>query len=128
QGLVLRLLPQIPSNSRNTEELSPDLKRQNIVAIADSDTRKLTRMLREKRAQNGCIIAGDSPDARLALEKAKAFPGLNGMDLAKEVTTAETYRWTQGSWTLKDGLPEPHSEAHLPSHVFAYDCVAKRNI
>jgi carbamoyl-phosphate synthase small subunit len=67
------------------------------VAIADIDTRKLTRLLREKGAQNGCIIAGDNLDAQLALEKAKAFPGLNGMDLAKEVTTAETYSWTQGA-------------------------------
>ncbi|MDI5753132.1 glutamine-hydrolyzing carbamoyl-phosphate synthase small subunit, partial [Salmonella enterica subsp. enterica serovar Montevideo] len=72
--------------------------------------------------------AGDSPDAKLALEKAKAFPGLNGMDLAKEVTTAETYRWTQGSWTLKDGLPEAKSEDDLPFHVVAYDFGAKRNI
>ncbi len=79
------------------------------MAIADIDTRKLTRLLREKGAQNGCIIAGDSPDAQLALEKAKAFPGLNGMDLAKEVTTAETYSWTQGSWTLAGDLPESES-------------------
>lgn len=121
QGLVIRDLPLIASNFRNTEDLSSYLKRHNIVAIADIDTRKLTRLLREKGAQNGCIIAGDSPDAKLALEKAKAFPGLNGMDLAKEVTTAETYRWTQGSWTLKDGLPEAKSEDDLPFHVVAYD-------
>lgn len=76
------------------------------MAIADIDTRKLTRLLREKGAQNGCIIAGDNPDAALALEKARAFPGLNGMDLAKEVTTAEPYSWTQGSWTLTGSLPE----------------------
>ncbi|OSC57107.1 carbamoyl-phosphate synthase small subunit, partial [Klebsiella pneumoniae] len=94
QGLVIRDLPLIASNFRSTEDLSSYLKRHNIVAIADIDTRKLTRLLREKGAQNGCIIAGDSPDAQLALEKAKAFPGLNGMDLAKEVTTAETYSWT----------------------------------
>ncbi|OZT37334.1 carbamoyl-phosphate synthase small subunit, partial [Salmonella enterica subsp. enterica serovar Heidelberg] len=87
-----------------------------------------TRLLRVKGAQNGCIIAGDSPDAKLALEKAKAFPGLNGMDLAKEVTTTETYRWTQGSWTLKDGLPEAKPEHDLPFHVLAYDFGAKRNI
>lgn len=67
------------------------------MAIADIDTRKLTRLLREKGAQNGCIIAGDNPDAALALEKAKAFPGLNGMDLAKEVTTTESYSWTRGA-------------------------------
>lgn len=95
QGLVIRDLPLIASNFRNTEDLSSYLKRHNIVAIADIDTRKLTRLLREKGAQNGCIIAGDNPDAALALEKAKAFPGLNGMDLAKEVTTTESYSWTQ---------------------------------
>ncbi|STM40858.1 carbamoyl phosphate synthase small subunit [Escherichia coli] len=97
---MIRDLPLIASNFRNTEDLSSYLKRHNIVAIADIDTRKLTRLLREKGAQNGCIIAGDNPDAALALEKARAFPGLNGMDLAKEVTTAEAYSWTQGSWTL----------------------------
>ncbi len=100
QGLVIRDLPLIASNFRSTEDLSSYLKRHNIVAIADIDTRKLTRLLREKGAQNGCIIAGDSPDAQLALEKAKAFPGLNGMDLAKEVTTAETIagRKAAGPW------------------------------
>lgn len=97
------------------------------MAIADIDTRKLTRLLREKGAQNGCIIAGDS-GCQLALEKAKAFPGLNGMDLAKEVTTAETYSWTQGSWTLAGDLPEAKAESELPFHVVAYDFGAKRNI
>jgi carbamoyl-phosphate synthase small subunit len=106
QGLVIRDLPLIASNYRNEENLSDYLKRNNIVAIADIDTRKLTRLLREKGAQNGCIIAGDSPDAELALQKAKAFPGLKGMDLAKEVTTAESYSWQQGSWTLEGELPE----------------------
>ncbi|MRE52081.1 carbamoyl-phosphate synthase, partial [Escherichia coli] len=87
---------------------------------------KLTRLLREKGAQNGCIIAGDNLDATLALEKAKAFPGLNGMDLAKEVTTAEAYSWTQGSWTLEGDLPEAKKESELPFHVVAYDFGAKR--
>ena len=128
QGLVIRDLPLIASNYRNTEDLSSYLKRHNIVAIADIDTRKLTRLLREKGAQNGCIIAGDSPDAALALEKAKAFPGLNGMDLAKEVSTAESYSWTQGSWTLAGELPEAKKEEELPFHVVAYDYGAKRNI
>ena len=128
QGLVIRDLPLIASNFRNTEDLSSYLKRHNIVAIADIDTRKLTRLLREKGAQNGCIIAGDNPDAALALEKARAFPGLNGMDLAKEVTTAEAYSWTQGSWTLTGGLPEAKKEDELPFHVVAYDFGAKRNI
>ena len=128
QGLVIRDLPLIASNYRSTEDLSSYLKRHNIVAIADIDTRKLTRLLREKGAQNGCIIAGDNVDAQLALEKAKAFPGLNGMDLAKEVTTTESYSWTQGSWTLKGDLPQAKAESELPFHVVAYDYGAKRNI
>jgi len=127
EGLVIRDLPLIASNFRNEEGLSAYLKRLNIVAIADIDTRKLTRLLREKGAQNGCIIAGDAPDAELALQKAKAFPGLKGMDLAKEVTTQETYKWLQGSWTL-DGLPAPKKEEELPFHVVAYDYGVKRNI
>ena len=128
QGLVIRDLPLIASNYRSEENLSDYLKRNNIVAIADIDTRKLTRLLREKGAQNGCIIAGDSPDAELALQKAKAFPGLKGMDLAKEVTTAESYSWQQGSWTLEGELPEAKKQDELPFHVVAYDYGAKRNI
>ena len=128
QGLVIRDLPLIASNYRSTEDLSSYLKRHNIVAIADIDTRKLTRLLREKGAQNGCIIAGENLDETVALEKAKAFPGLNGMDLAKEVTTQESYSWTQGSWTLADELPEAKQESELPYHVVAYDYGAKRNI
>ena len=128
QGLVIRDLPLIASNFRDTEDLSTYLKRNNIVAIADIDTRKLTRLLREKGAQNGCIIAGDNPDAALALEKAKAFPGLSGMDLAKEVTASESWTWTQGSWDLKNGLPEAKKADDLPFHVVAYDFGVKRNI
>jgi len=127
EGLVIRDLPLIASNFRNEEGLSAYLQRLNIVAIADIDTRKLTRLLREKGAQNGCIIAGDAPDATLALQKAKAFPGLKGMDLAKEVTTKESYQWLQGSWTL-DGLPTPKKAEELPFHVVAYDYGVKRNI
>ncbi|QDY40943.1 glutamine-hydrolyzing carbamoyl-phosphate synthase small subunit [Candidatus Pantoea soli] len=128
QGLVIRDLPLITSNFRSEESLSAYLQRNNIVGIADIDTRKLTRLLREKGALNGCIIAGDNPDAALALQKAQAFPGLKGMDLAKEVTTAETYAWQQGSWTLKAGLPEQQRADSLPFHVVAYDYGAKRNI
>ncbi|MBA0193336.1 glutamine-hydrolyzing carbamoyl-phosphate synthase small subunit [Pectobacterium carotovorum] len=128
QGLVIRDLPLIASNYRSEESLSEYLKRNNIVAIADIDTRKLTRLLREKGAQNGCIIAGDAPDAAVALEKAKAFPGLKGMDLAKEVTTPESYSWLQGSWTLEDELPAAKNESELPYHVVAYDYGVKRNI
>ncbi|CAK8743964.1 Carbamoyl-phosphate synthase small chain [Sodalis praecaptivus] len=105
QALVIRDLPLIASNFRDTLSLSDYLKQQNIVGIADIDTRKLTRLLREKGAQNGCIIAGDNPDAQLALRKAREFPGLNGMDLAKEVSTTEQYSWTQGSWTLDGDYP-----------------------
>jgi carbamoyl-phosphate synthase small subunit len=128
QGLVIRDLPLIASNYRNEENLSDYLKRHNIVAIADIDTRKLTRLLSEKGAQNGCIIAGDNVDAALALEKAKGFPGLKGMDLAKEVTTQESYSWQQGSWTLEGDLPEAKKAEDLPFHVVAYDYGVKRNI
>lgn len=128
QGLVIRDLPLIASNFRSTEDLSSYLKRHNIVAIADIDTRKLTRLLREKGAQKRLHHRGRQLGCSLALEKAKAFPGLNGMDLAKEVTTAETYSWTQGSWTLAGDLPEAKAESELPFHVVAYDFGAKRNI
>ncbi len=128
QGLVIRDLPLTASNWRNEEGLSAYLKRQRIVAIADIDTRKLTRLLRAKGAQNGCIIAGDQPDAALALHKAQAFPGLKGMDLAKEVTVQEAYRWQQGSWTAENDLPTAKSDAELPFHVVVYDYGVKRNI
>lgn len=128
QGLVIRDLPLTTSNFRSEESLSEYLKRRNVVAIADIDTRKLTRLLREKGAQNGCIIAGEHPDAALALKNAQSFSGLNGLDLAKEVTTAQPYNWTQGSWTLEGGLPADKTAEELPFHVVAYDFGAKRNI
>ncbi|MFP1762820.1 glutamine-hydrolyzing carbamoyl-phosphate synthase small subunit [Lonsdalea quercina] len=128
QGLIIRDLPLIASNYRSQETLSNYLQRNHIVAIADIDTRKLTRLLREKGAQNGCIIVGDAPDAALALEKAQSFPGLKGMDLAKEVTTTASYEWRQGSWTLQGDLPTAKDESELPYHVVAYDYGAKRNI
>ncbi len=129
-GLVIRDLPLLASNWRRQESLSDYLVRHEIVAIADIDTRRLTRLLREKGAQNGCIVAGDAPDEAAALAAAKAFPGLKGMDLAKEVTTRMPYEWAQGSWTLEGGLPEaPHPvEEKLPLHVVAYDFGVKRNI
>ncbi|MGP4123623.1 MAG: glutamine-hydrolyzing carbamoyl-phosphate synthase small subunit [Sodalis sp. (in: enterobacteria)] len=126
QALVIRDLSLIASNFRNTMSLSDYLKKQNIVGIADIDTRKLTRLLRERGTQNGCIIAGDSPDAQLALRKAREFHGLNGVDLAKEVSTTEQYSWTQGSWTMGGGLPAPAT--NLPYHVVAYDYGIKRTI
>lgn len=128
QGLVIRDLPLIASNFRNQLSLSDYLKSQNILGIADIDTRKLTRILREKGAQNGCIVAGEHCDEAFALAKAKDFPGLKGMDLAKEVTTQEAYAWQQGSWTLEGGLPEAKDHSELPYHVVAYDFGAKRNI
>ena len=128
QGLVIRDLPLTTSNFRSEESLSEYLKHRNVVTIADIDTRKLTRLLREKGAQNGCIIAGVHPDAALALKNAQSFSGLNGLDLAKEVTTAQPYSWTQGSWTLEGGLPADKTAEELPFHVVAYDFGAKRNI
>lgn len=128
QGLVIRSLPLIASNFRNQLSLSDYLKKQNIVGIADIDTRKLTRILRETGAQNGCIVGGNAISVEEALEKAKAFPGLKGMDLAKEVTTDKQFEWKQGSWTLEGGLPQDKTEAELPYHVVAYDFGAKLNI
>lgn len=128
QGLVIRDLPLLASNFRSEQTLSEYLKSQNIVGIADIDTRKLTRILREKGAQNGCIVAGNNLDEAFALTQAKEFPGLKGMDLAKEVTTSEAYQWKQGSWTLTGGLPEEKADSELPFHVVAYDFGAKRNI
>lgn len=128
QGLVIRDLPLIASNFRSEQSLSDYLKSQNVVGIADIDTRKLTRILREKGAQNGCIVAGNNLDEAAVLAQAQAFPGLKGMDLAKEVTTNETYSWKQGSWTLTGGLPAAKDDSELPYHVVAYDFGAKRNI
>ncbi|MEW8336980.1 MAG: glutamine-hydrolyzing carbamoyl-phosphate synthase small subunit [Candidatus Thiodiazotropha sp.] len=129
-GLVIRDLPLITSNWRSEESLEHYLQRHGIVAIAGIDTRKLTRVLREKGAQNGAIVAGESPDPDKALELARGFPGLKGMDLAKEVTTQSPYEWAQGTWSLEEGHPEaPHPiEEKLPYHVVAYDYGIKRNI
>ncbi|MEW8117645.1 MAG: glutamine-hydrolyzing carbamoyl-phosphate synthase small subunit [Candidatus Thiodiazotropha sp.] len=129
-GLVIRDLPLITSNWRSEESLEHYLQRHGIVAVAGIDTRKLTRILREKGAQNGAIIAGDNIDPAKGLELAKGFPGLKGMDLAKEVTTSLPYEWAQGSWSLEEGHPEaPHPiDEKLPYHVVAYDYGIKRNI
>lgn len=125
-GLVIRDLPLLASNFRSQASLSEYLTTRNVVGIADIDTRKLTRILREKGAQAGCIIAGDNIDEAAALAQAKGFPGLKGMDLAKEVTTADSFEWSQGSWTLTGGLPEPKTDCKY--HVVAYDYGVKRNI
>ena len=129
-GLIIRDLPLHPSNFRSQRSLEDYLSDQGVVAIADIDTRRLTRILREKGAQSGCLLAGEQVDEQLALESARAFPGLKGMDLAKEVTTRRPYEWAQGSWTLEDGLPGAlHPvEEKLPYHVVAYDYGVKRNI
>ena len=129
-GLIIRDLPVLPSNFRMRETLGDYLKRQSVVGIADIDTRRLTRILREKGAQNGCLQAGDATDEDAALREARAFPGLKGMDLAQEATTPDTYLWSQGSWTLAGGLPEPIEPGggRLPFHVVAYDYGIKRNI
>ncbi|MFK0571228.1 glutamine-hydrolyzing carbamoyl-phosphate synthase small subunit [Endozoicomonas sp.] len=125
-GLVIKDLPLLASNWRSKMSLDEYLKSRNIVAIAGIDTRRLTRILREKGAQNGCIIAGDSIDEALALTKAREFPGLKGMDLAKEVTTDQHYVWTEGVWSLET---DSHAEVtDLPFHVVAYDFGVKRNI
>jgi len=127
-GLVIRDLPMISSSWRSQESLEAYLRRNAIVAIAGIDTRRLTRILREKGAQNGCIMAGDGVDADAALRLAKAFPGLKGMDLAQEVTTRSPYTWRQGTWCLEGGEPEPVPAEGLPFHVVAYDYGIKRNI
>ncbi|MBS4686647.1 glutamine-hydrolyzing carbamoyl-phosphate synthase small subunit [Aeromonas sobria] len=127
QGLIIRDLPILASNFRNQQSLSDYLKSHNIVGIADIDTRKLTRILREKGALAGCILAGKQVDEAYALEQARAFPGLKGMDLAKEVTVGEAYNWTEGSWQLGKGHITPDAD-QLKYHVVAYDFGVKRNI
>lgn len=125
-GLIIRDLPLLASNFRNQQSLSEYLSSRGVVGIADIDTRKLTRILREKGAQAGCIIAGADLNEAQALEQAKAFPGLKGMDLAKEVTCSAQHEWKQGSWTLTGGLPADATDSRF--HVVAYDFGAKRNI
>lgn len=124
-GLVIRNLPLLASSWRNEQPLDEYLSANNIVAIAEIDTRRLTRILREKGAQNGCIIAGDNISEEQALAKAKAFPGLKGMDLAKEVTHTENYAWTEAEWDLASGYAQAKE---TPFHVVAYDFGVKRNI
>ncbi|GLS83661.1 carbamoyl-phosphate synthase small chain [Paraferrimonas haliotis] len=127
-GLIIRDLPLLASNFRNQQSLDQYLASNGVVGIADIDTRKLTRILREKGSQAGCIVAGGSLDAEQALAQAKAFPGLKGMDLAKEVTTDTTHQWRQGSWTLEHGLPSDRAAEDLPYKVVAYDYGVKANI
>ena len=124
-GLVIRDLPLMASNWRNTQPLDEYLIANNVVAIADIDTRRLTRILREKGSLSGCIMAGDDIDEALALAAAQGFEGLKGMDLAKEVTVKEAYDWTGSTWDLETG----HSEkVDGQFKVVAYDYGVKRNI
>lgn len=124
-GLVVRDVPIRVSNWRARQSLSDYLKAHNVVGIAGIDTRKLTRILRDKGAQRGCIMAGPQCDADQAMAQARAFPGLQGMDLAKEVTARETIQWTEGSWDLASGYTAPVQDRF---HVVAYDFGVKRNI
>ena len=127
-GLVIRDLPLLVSNFRSEQTLDAFMKAENVVGIAGIDTRKLTRILREKGAQAGCLmVAANQKDlnAEEAIAEARAFPGLAGMDLAKVVTTAEAYTWTSGEWKLGQGFVE---QAAPQYHVVAYDFGVKRNI
>jgi len=124
-GLVIRDLPMLLSNWRSQKSLQQYLIDNHVVAIAGIDTRKLTRILRDKGAQRGCVIAGETVAEATAEKAIAGFPGLKGMDLAKEVTTTKQYEWTENIWSLTGG----HSEATgLNKHVVAYDFGVKRNI
>jgi carbamoyl-phosphate synthase small subunit len=123
EGLVVRDVPRLLSSWRSQGDLTSYLKKNKVVGIAELDTRKLTRILREKGAQNGCLTT--EVDVDKALAKAKAFPGLAGMDLAKVVTTDKPYEWTEGRWGLGTGYRKIDNPRF---HVVAYDYGIKHNI
>lgn len=123
-GLVIRDLPLLDSNFRSEQNLSTYLKANNVIAIADIDTRKLTRILREKGAQAGCIMVGKLDETE-ALQLAKGFPGLSGMDLAKVVSCTQAYEFDEGEWTLEQGFT---ASTEKPFHVVAFDYGVKHNI
>lgn len=125
-GLIIRDLPIVASSWRSQASLDQYLRDNGVVGIAEIDTRKLTRILRDKGALGGCIMAGDSIDEAAALQAARAFGGLQGMDLAKEVTAKESYRWKEGSW--EHGVGYCEAKHPLPYKVVAYDYGVKRNI
>jgi len=127
-GLVVKDVPRLYSNWRSNESLSDYLERKGIVAIADIDTRRLTRVLRDKGAQRGCIVAGDGMSEEQALEAAKGFAGLQGMDLAKEVTTGSNYAWNEGTWQLEPGEQITLDPTKARFNVVAYDFGVKQNI
>ena len=124
-GLVIRDLPLLASNWRSEKTLQQYLLDNKVAAIADIDTRKLTRLLRDKGAQRGCIMAGETVSVDVATRAIESFPGLKGMDLAKEVTVSESYEWIENIWTLQNGYTQGE---HLTKHVVAYDFGIKRNI
>jgi len=123
-GLIIRDLPPVRSNWRSQRGLQEFLVSSGTVGISDIDTRKLTRMIRERGAQGGCIVAGEV-DLQVAMEAARGFGGLAGMDLAKEVTTTRSYEWREGEWVLGKGYVVPASS---DLHVVAFDYGIKRNI
>lgn len=126
KGLVIRDLPLVSSSFRNEQSLTDYLVANNIVAIAEIDTRRLTRILRDKGAQRGCIVTAEQLTQEQAKDEALSFPGLKGMDLAKVVTRKEPSHWNDGSWELGKGYALDRKE--LPYHVVAYDFGAKNNI
>ncbi len=123
-GLIVRDGSRLASNWRSQQSLGDYLREQGLVAIADIDTRRLTRLLREKGAQNGCIMAG-TVDEEQALQTARSFPGLKGMDLAKVVSTSQRQAWNEGSWVLGEGFRAAPTSRF---HVVAYDFGVKTNI
>jgi carbamoyl-phosphate synthase small subunit len=123
-GLIIKDLPLVASNFRSRQTLSDYLKSEHVVGIAGLDTRKLTRILREKGAQNGAILAGEN-DVEKALALARSFPGLAGMDLAKVVSTTNSYVWNETEWMLGQGFGAQHAPKF---HVVAFDYGVKRNI
>jgi len=124
-GLIIRDMPLLDSNWRSEDTLENYLEKNHIVGITNIDTRRLTRLLREKGAQNGCLIAGDNIDVEAAIQSAREFPGLKGMDLAQVVTTQDHYQWTEGEWQLN---PSDKKEIDKPFKVIAYDFGVKHNI
>jgi carbamoyl-phosphate synthase small subunit len=127
-GLVIRDLPRVASNWRSTQDLSACLRAASVVAIADVDTRRLTRILRERGTQNACIVAADAlaeADAERAVARARAVPSMNGLDLAKVVSSKAPYEWNSGTWTLGHGYLPVHETKF---HVVAYDFGVKHNI
>ncbi|WP_348762514.1 glutamine-hydrolyzing carbamoyl-phosphate synthase small subunit [uncultured Salinisphaera sp.] len=124
-GLIIREVPRSPSNWRSNDSLIGYLEANGIVGIGDIDTRRLTRLLREKGAQNGAIVAGDDIDEAAAIQAARDFPGLKGADLAAEAGVREAYEWTQGTWIGPNDL---HAPAEPRFHVAVYDYGIKYNI